>query len=306
MEKEIMPGDLDGNMLKIKTYGDRNPMSGLLQLEKAWKELGYEITDFEPDILYHSTGFFSDLLEDSKKYPNAIKIGCLLDANPLNKNWGPPSIVRDQLLQLDIPITISNTAQKQIMNRTGVKCQVVYYPIKNLTKLKYPSRGIRMLVVGRVYSQNKRLQLIHDTAEKYCGDPEQIVFVGPEKPPFGIYGGLVDEEMLNVCYNSTVFLLGLSSVEGMYLSPLEACTVNTIPIVTSDNECMGEFDLIKHFAAEPHPIKLANKMKEIEKNFDKYQDIANQLGEKFKNRFSAKMIAQNILDLYWAYKKKLQ
>lgn len=304
--------DLSGNIqnypkpLRIKTYGYKGITSGLKQLEGAWIEMGHLIVTESPDLMYDANGFFGDILSDRLKYPSAVTIGCLLDASPLNPNWGPPSIVRDQLLQLDIPITISNTAQKQIMNRTGVKCQVVYYPIKNLTKLKYPARGIRMLVVGRVYSQNKRLQLIYDTAEKYCGDPQQIVFVGPEKPPFGIYGGLVDEEMLNVCYNSTVFLLGLSSVEGMYLSPLEACTVNTIPIVTSDNECMREFDLVKHFAAEPHPIKLANKMKEIEKNFDKYQDIANQLGEKFKNRFSAKMIAQNILDLYWAYKKKLQ
>ena len=46
-------------------------------------------------------------------------------------------------------------------------------------------------------------------------------------------------------------------------------------------------------------------MKEIEQNFDKYQDIINKLGDEFRNRFSDKMIAQNILDLYWAYKKEL-
>lgn len=286
--------------MRIKTFGNKNPLSGLPQLEKAWIEMGHEIVTENPNLLFHANGFFGDLLDDSLKYPKATKIGCLLDANPLNKNWGPPEMVKNQLLQLDIPVTISKTAQKQILYRTGVKCEVVGYPIKELTNLKYPIRGVRMLVVGRIYSENKRLHLIRSTAEAYCGDAEQVLFVGPEKPPFGIYAGLVNEEMLNVYYNSSVYLLGLSSVEGLYLSPFEAMSVSTIPILASDNACIQEFEL-QNFCANPYPVALANKMKEMDQNFDKYLKKAEKLGEKFKKQFSAQTVAQNILDLYYKF-----
>lgn len=290
--------------MRIKTFGNRNKLSGLHQLEKSWTEMGHEIVQINPDILYHANGYFDDLLEDSKNFPNAVKIGNLLDADPLNPNWGPPKMVREQLLQLDIPVTISQTAQKQILDRTGVKCQVVHYPIKSLSNLKFPARGVRMLVVGRIYSNNKRLHLIKETADAYCGDCEQVLFVGPEKPPFGLYAGLADETFLNECYNSSVFLLGLSSVEGLYLPMLEACTTQTIPILTLDNECVHEFGLNKDFAAEPNPQALAKKMKEIDKNFNKYLQKVESLGEEFRQKFSAKTVAQNILDLYNDYKHK--
>ena len=291
--------------MKIKTFGNRNPLSGLPQLEKAWAEMGHEIVDENPNLLYDANGYFGELLEDSLRYPKAVKIGCLLDASPLDPNWGPPEMVRNQLSQLDVAVTISQTAQKQILYRTGVKCEVVGYPIKNLTKLNYPVRGVRMLVVGRVFSENKRLHLIKSTAEAYCGDAEQVLFVGPEKPPFGIYAGLVNEEMLNVYYNSSVYLLGLSSVEGLFLSPLEACVTKTVPILASDNSCAAELGL-SDFCANPHPVALANKMKEIDKNFDKYLKKVDVLGEKFKKQFSAQTVAQNILDLYHQFVKNKQ
>ena len=286
--------------MRIKTYGNRNPLSGLHQLEKAWSEMGHEIIDDDPDILYHANGYFDDLLLDAKKYPSAVKIGCLLDANPLNPNWGPPKVVREQLWELDIRLTISKTAQEQIEKRTAVKCEVVGYPTKNITDLKYPTRGVRMLVVGRIYSANKRLELIKATAKAYCGDADQILFVGPEKPPFGLYAGEVTEEILNVCYNSSVFLLGLSSVEGLYLPMLEAPQAKTIPILTLDNKCVHEFNL-QEFAADPDPIKLAGKMKEIENNFNKYLKKTEKLGTEFKEKFSPQTVAQNILNLYENY-----
>lgn len=289
--------------MKIKTFGNRNLLSGLPQLERVWTEMGHEIVEENPDLLYDANGYFGDLLNQSLKYPDAVKVGCLLDGDPLNPHWGPPDMVRNQLLQLDIPVTISKTAQKQILYRTGIKCEVVGYPIKNLTNLKYPTRGVRILVVGRIYSENKRLHLVKSTAEAYCGDAEQVLFVGPEKPPFGIYAGLVNEEMLNVCYNSSVYLLGLSSVEGLYLSPLEACSTNTIPILASDNNCAAELGLTS-FCANPHPIALANKMKEMDQNFDKYLKKVEELGEKFKKQFSAQTVAQNILDLYNQFVEK--
>ncbi len=305
--------DINGNMLRIKTYGNRNLMSGLPQLEKVWTEMGHEIVNDNPDILYHANGFFSDLLEDSKKYPKAIKIGCLLDANPENKSWGNclggSSIesgeqkVRNQLKQLDIKVTISKTAQDQIIKRTNIICDVVGYPIKNITYLKYPFRGVRMLVVGRIYSKNKRLQLIKETAEAYCGDAEQILFVGPEKPPFGLYAGQIDESLLNICYNSSIFLLGLSSVEGLFLPMLESCCSRTVPILTLDNKCVHEFGL-EYLAEEPDPIKLARKMKEIEKNFDKYQKRIEKAGQEFRDRFSPQTVAKNILELYNNYVKE--
>jgi len=289
--------------MRIKTFGNRNPLSGLPQLEKAWTEMGHEIVTENPNLLYDANGFFSEILEDGIKYPKAVKIGCLLDANPLNKDWGPPEMVRNQLTQLDVAVTISKTAQKQILYRTGVKCDVVGYPIKNLTKLNYPVRGVRMLVVGRIFSENKRLHLIKSTAEAYCGDCEQVLFVGPEKPPFGIYAGLVNEDMLNIIYNSSVYLLGLSSVEGLFLGPLESCVTGTIPILASDNSCVAELGL-SDFCANPHPVTLANKMKEIDQSFDKYLKKVETLGEKFKKQFSAQTVAQNILDLYYQFLEK--
>ena len=289
-------------MLRIKTFGNRNPLSGLSQIEGGFVSLGHVIVDDNPDIIYHANGYFDDLLEYARNYPNATKIGCLLDADPLNPNWGPPEIVEDQLLQLDIPVTISYTAQQQILKRTNVKCAVVYYPIKRVECLDYPVRGVRMLVVGRIYSKNKRLQLIKDVAEKYCGDYEQVLFVGPEKPPFGIYAGLATEEMLNVYYNSSVFLLALSSTEGLYLPMLESAVAKTIPILTLDNSCVREFGLQK-FAADPNPKDIVDKMNHIERHFKEYSREITLLGVGFKERFSGKAVAKNILALYHDHKK---
>ncbi len=280
--------------MKFKIIGSHDhAMSGVPQIIEALKKLGHEIVDSDADVLYHPTGFFEDLFEAVPANPRALKVGCLLDANPLNPDW-PEEKVALQLSNLDIALTISETARQQILKRTGQDTKVVYYPIKPIVSKNY-MRGVDFLTVGRIYSENKRFNLVDAFLKAVSFNRDLLIVAGPEKPPFGYYTGLLPTETLNELYNSAKYLLFFSSHEGLGLSAIEAIVAGCTPILCSDNECVKELGL-EDFSADPNPISLASKLKEMEENRSVFLEKINILRGKFLAQFSAEAVAKNILD----------
>lgn len=282
--------------MKIKILGNNdNIMSGVPQIIQGFKELGHEIVTDNPDMIYHPTGFFEELIDEGERYPEAITVGCLLDANPTNPYW-PAEKVKDQLKSIDHAVTISHTARKQILARTGEDTSVVYYPIKPVTQEKYEARGLDFICVGRIYSENKRFYLVEEFLKAVSYNKDYLVTAGPEQSPFGYYAGVMRNETLNILYNSAKYLLFFSSHEGLGLSPIEAICAGCIPILCNDNECVEEFGL-ELFAANPDPVSLAAKLKSIEENRQEYIACMDALRPVFLEQFNGKKVAENILNV---------
>jgi glycosyltransferase involved in cell wall biosynthesis len=280
--------------MKIKILGNNSSfLSAAPQLIKEFEAAGHEIVDENPDVLFHPTGFFDEVFKWAEKYPKALKVGCLLDADPTNPHW-PEAKTKKQLQELDVKLTISNVAREQILSRTGEETEIVYYPIKPVSFLNYQLRGIDFLVTGRIYSSNKRFGFIEPFLNFIKFDKELLVTTGPEQPPFGFYTGILDNNMLNEMYNSARYLLFFSSHEGLGLGPIEAVICGCMPILCNDNKCIEELDLVE-FSADPHPRALALKLKEMQENRDHYVTLINNLRPVFQEKFSAKKVAANIL-----------
>lgn len=122
-------------MIRIKTFGYRTLVSPLSRLDGVFQKLGAEIVDHDPELIFDLTGFFEDSIECGKKYPQAVKIFNLLNADINNPNWGDGRDVRRQLLHADIVTTPSESTRKDILNRTGVDSRVIYFPIKKISKI---------------------------------------------------------------------------------------------------------------------------------------------------------------------------
>lgn len=280
--------------MKIKVFGWNQNISSVIPImEEEFKKLGCEIGD-NPDLIMDFTGFFDDAIEYGKKYPKAKKIFNLLNADVNNPNW-PEQKAREQYLQCDIPTTVSESTRKDILSRTGIDTQVIYWPMKSITNLNY-MKSLDFAYVGRLYSQEKRFNLVVETLKLLKYPISSLILVGPESFPQAYNVGLVPEPILNEVYNSTKYLFCPCWREGS-MSMLESCLGNCIPIVCNDNYWVHEFGLTD-FAADPHPVAMAEKIIEIDKNLVMYRNKLQSIVPNIIEKFDKTNVAKRIIDLY--------
>ena len=285
--------------VRIKIFGSNSSLSPIENLKNAFVSLGCIIVNESPDLIFDLTGFFEDAIECGKKYPKAIKIFNLLNADINNTNWGDGRNVRRQLLQADIPTTVSKSTKKDIKGRTGIDCEVIYFPMKSVTQMNLP-RTLDFLYVGRLFNKEKRFKIIPQIFKKINIPQERFVTVGPEDPGFGYYAGLVTDEHLNLIYNYSKYLFCPCEHEGS-MSMLEAIITDCFPLVCHDNEWVKEFELML-FACDYDVDSFINKIGDIENNTGKYVMAIDELKPKIIEKFDVKNVARRIIDLYYNYK----
>lgn len=288
-------------MIRIKIFGYRGKFSQTQNIENHLiKNYNCEISE-EPDLLINTTGPFSDseiFYNQLAKKP--IRLYCLLDLDP----WKPIewyNQIKQDLQKCEIPCVISQTVKQDVEQKLEIKnLNVIYYPIRPIKYLNYV-KSVEFLYSGRLYSLNKRFQLVLETLD-VLGVPRQtLVVAGTEKPPFGVFLNGLDDSDLNELFNCSRFLLSPSSSEGLNLNMIQAVIANVAPILANDCEVNKEFGLEK-FCAAPNPESLAKKINEIYTNQKYYYDILTELRTDFEKKFSLNSICQNILNLYNNYK----
>jgi glycosyltransferase involved in cell wall biosynthesis len=81
------------------------------------------------------------------------------------------------------------------------------------------------------------------------------------------------------------------------LPAIEAMVCGCIPIICNDNLATQEF-VPSEFVCDPNPLSYLNKICQLNKDYEYYQKIALEYGDKYKKQFSGKSIASNIISVY--------
>lgn len=288
--------------MKIKTFGYRKGVSPLDSLDRAFESLGHQIITDEKgecDVIFDLTGFPDEAIEYSKTHPQAIKIFNLLNADINNPNWGDGRNLKEQLLQADIVTTPSESTRKDILNRVGINSTVIYFPIKKIWKTNI-LKNIDFLYVGRIFNNEKRFDLVVKTVFELGHPTGRLLVVGPENPNLnsivGYYSGCVDDDKLNIVYNQSNILLCPCKHEGS-LAMLEAVLADCIPIVSTDNEWVYEFNMLE-LSCNPDVESMIAKINDVAQNYQKYLRKLDELKPLIRARFEIEHVAQRILNLY--------
>lgn len=137
---------------------------------------------------------------------------------------------------------ISEFTQWQVQHHVGLESDVIYYPMKPVfaTNVKtYPE--IKVMICGRINDANKRVASAVSALVRAGYESADVHMVGPERPSWGTYHGVVSDERLNDMYNSADYVMMLSRVEGLGLPGAEAACVGAIPIVAPDLTTYRDF-----------------------------------------------------------------
>jgi glycosyltransferase involved in cell wall biosynthesis len=282
--------------MKIKTFAWRNnQLDQITRIEQGLINLGHEIVQENPDLIYCNNDFFDEPIKYAQDYPNALVIFNILDLqldNPLydlNK-------LRNQLFQSDYITCISKTVQNQIEENLQLESHIIYNPVKDIYHMPEIEKSFPFFYVGRARCQNKRYNLIQETFQISNWPSDLIRVCGPEPPTFGMYGGIVSDEDLNILYNQAGITLLPSKFEGLGLTAIESLICGTPVIECSDNPTAYEL-IPSCMVCDPTPTSLIIKIKEINDNYEFFRSLALEYGEKYKVQFNKNTIAQNILNL---------
>lgn len=284
--------------LKIKTFGWRNALlDQISRIEDGFRELGHEIVDQNPDIIYCNNDFYDEPLEYSKRYPSAKKIFNVLDlqiGNPLydlNK-------LDNQLKQADFVTCISDFVKNDIKNFLKIDAINIGNPIKDIIYNPNIIKTVDYLIVGRNRDNNKRAYIFEDLLKLNESQNRIYGVVGPEPLPSSTRGwlGILNDSDLSEVYNLSKYVICCSLREGLNLVIGEACQAS-IPLIASDMTTCLEWNM-PEFVVQPNSLSIAKKILEIEsQGYNKYLDISLDYGRKWHKRLNKKQIAKNILQV---------
>ncbi len=314
--------------MKIFSFGSEFFGGQIDRIRSGFAELGHtnlsKGSEEFPDLIYSN---------DPANYDNALGcynyfnrnghkpklIFCVLDIPPhclptsydisrytyihnINRDFNLDRL-KEQLLKADIVTTICKEVTYQLDYYCNIKAHTIYNPIKNINylnlndgqKLKNSKgQNYKYLYVGRALDKNKQFKLIYDLMKYRNEPPELLLVIGSENPGWGEWIGVVDEATLNLAYNSVEFFLFPSVFSSIGLPVLESCVAHTLPICCDDDPCLDEFI---------YPITLPRNIKQISAAINDINWVNQSKSwvisksDEFKQRFSGKQIAQNILDL---------
>lgn len=289
----------------VSLHGSRFFGSQIERTEYGFLQLGHMLGNHlnnESNLIYsNDASHYDDAITEWNKWNkrpklilNVLDVPTFLpNINLIKSEW------LSKLLLADKVTSISKFTQKCVLDEFGIESDVIYNPVKDVCSVyrEDTAKSIPFLYVGRANSINKRFSLIIDTF-RFANWKDEILFVvGSENPRFGQYQGVISDKDLNTLYNLSKFVLLPSFFEGMGLSAIEAMICGTIPVVCSDNLGTKEF-MPPEFVSEPTPQAYLNKILELNKDYDKYQKLALEYGDKYKEMFSGKSVAERIILAY--------
>lgn len=286
-------------MIKAKIFGWRcKPLDVVSRVEEGLSNNGIIFTDENPDLIYKNEDFFDEAIEFKKTCTNnPFIIFNILDLQIRNPKYNIDRL-KDQLAHANVITCISHSVKNQIKEYLNIQAEVIYNPIKDISR-KQLKKTIPFLYVGRANDENKRFSLIKEALGSFSGQ-QGLVVCGSENPNFGEYIGIVDDETLNDIYNASRFVLLPSKFEGIGLSMIEGMIAGSIPITCNDNPTAIEFSP-KEFICDPNPKAILDKMMEIHKNYEYFQKIALEYGQKYLQIMNKNQIAKNIINIYNKY-----
>lgn len=282
--------------MRIKCFGWENEqLSQIKRIREGLINIGYEIVEDNPDIIYCNNDFYDAPLKYSESYPNAKIILNVLDLQTDNVNYDLNKL-KEQLNRANKVTCISKSVQKQIKDTINIDSTVIYNPVKDVFHNPKIDKLFPFLYVGRANSENKRFNLIIKMMVDSHWPDKLLKIVGSENPFFGEYGGIVDDVMLNDLYNMASVTLLPSKFEGLGLTAIESLICGTPVIECSDNPTAHEF-IPPCMICEPDSKSMIIKIKEMNDNYESFKKIALEYGETYKKQFNKDTIAQNILNL---------
>lgn len=283
--------------MKIKTFGFRGLVTPLFALENELIKMGHEIVNenTESDLCLNlmTDQEYDKTIEYKKKFPR-----CKLILNLLNYPTDNPIYTEklpDILSHADLITTVSEFTSRDVLKNTGFNSRALYYPMKSISVLNL-EKDIPFLYVGRLYSSQKRFDLIPKVLKTLNIPSNYLLVSGPEYSPYGHNLGFLEEKDLNDMYNRSKFIFCPCYYEGSMMM-IEGVCAGAFPIVCNDNNWVDEFGL-QEFSADPNPESLAKKISEILENQDYYKKIIGGLAISYKEKMSVSNVAKRLIMFY--------
>lgn len=242
-------------------WGSQNP-----RIADGFRTCGHEVTPYISDAsLVYSNDSHAQVIADKvagNLRPGAKVILTVLD---LPLHLGPAfdyAGLKAQLAAADAVCSISQYVQWQLRHYLGVESTVIYQPTKPVQCDPAVRRRpfYRFAHVGRRSDLNKRASLGYAALQLLGYTERDLCLVGNE-PGWGDYQGVLNDENLNVVYNSVDFVFTLGLVEGLSLPTLEAMACGAVPVVCCDMTTRTELlppDLFPEYeSVEPDPRSIA-------------------------------------------------
>lgn len=287
----------------IYTFGAKHYLGQLNTIIKSLRDLGHTVDSASsaPELIYSAdAGGYEESVQLWEKYARKPKL--MLTVLDIPWHVKEINIVLDKL-KMYLPLadrvtTISKTVQKQIKDTFNLESDVIYAPTRIVEHIPTIKKVIDLFINGRVCDRNKRAFLALQAAQ----DLDKILvcvgseYIASKYNKVYNYGVVSDLELCTI-YNRSKITLALGLVEGLGMQIPESLICGTPIITLSDNPTNFEFLPIE-MIVEPNIDAIKNKIDEILNNYDKYQKIALEYGDKYKEQFSGKSIANNILKVY--------
>lgn len=284
--------------MNIALFGGECLTCQIPRIKDGFIHLNHNINYNNPDIIYsNDTGGYKQALELKEQK------GGYLILNILDIPWHLSNI--DTLIQewayylnkADAVTTISKTVRDDLQDLVDKEVSVIYNPVKDVFHDPSFKKDKVFLYVGRANDFNKRIGLVYQALSLMYNGLSLVNICGNENPNFGKYIGPVSDKDLNMYYNTSKFLFLPSKNEGIGLPMIEALICGCIPITCLDNVTAHEFSP-SEFLVEANPSKIANKIYELNKNYQTNQNIALKYGFQYKTQFNKVSIAENIIKVY--------
>ena len=203
----------------------------------------------------------------------------------------------------DIVTTICKEVTFQAEYFSSIEAHTIYNPIKPIYNLNLREedkiknsvgKPYKYLVIGRTRDLNKRNYWIPEILKGMSENPNCLAVVGSENMGYGEYIGQIHDGALNLIYNSVDYVFLLSAFKSIGLPAIESVCASKIPIVCNDDISGREF--FEPIEVPPNPQEIVKCLKSEEWN-NRARNFVNLYENVYKERFSPKQIAKNILDL---------
>ncbi len=226
--------------------------------------------------------------------------------SPIRHNWNRDFDVEgltEKLKQADLITTICDHVTWQVRHFSNLEAHTIFNPIKPIFPLNLhdfqkiknnKGEPYKYLAVGRLLDVNKRNNLIIPTLRLLDEGPDKLALVGSENIYFGDFYGEVDDEKLNLFFNSVQYLFLLSAFKSLALPAIEAVCAGVIPIVTEDDPVTAELFPGIGVPNTPYGIKECLQSNEWNR---KAREFVDNNSLKYREKFSPQQICKNILKL---------
>lgn len=287
------------------SFGARFYLGQVDRIDQGFKELGGTQIGNDYDFIYaNDMGYHETAINYKQIYPNAKLILNIQDLAPHISNF-PIDKLKIYLSKADAITTISETVRIDLKNKTGYDSSVIYQPIKNVFKIDDYKYKYKAMFIGRVNDPNKRCGLGLVALQILGFDIKEVVTIGSESPYYGgVYAGMVDDNILNLLYNSVDFVMFPSLHEGMGLPAIEAMAAGAIPIICKDLSTRNEFfnGISEYDEVKPDSVSISKFIAQFMQDNDKKQEFKDKLYNHYlinwKDKVSPAGVANNILDVY--------